>query len=308
MIAASIAPPKRILAIAVAMESFIGSVHSIGWRNVGAMPDNRPTFVPRICAKEGVDEIRALRAWLKRGLRDFGLVCVEAYQEQGGREMAINYADAEDQQSRDLFPGGVYPLKAEVILGGHGEDGTLTLASSKRSLHLALVCTVNEGEHRGRKVWDNVTVALAENNSLPPLEPGKLNKLQTAVRIGRARIKALLNSARGLDPNDKSEATEAKRAIESHDDLTGMIFWAEISEEPARDGYAARNKIERIVEPCDADYPKAAKTQPAASAAIALPPRKSPEKDMDDTIPFVLVFFIVSAVTWFVAGGSTLIT
>jgi hypothetical protein len=270
------------------------------------MENERSIFTLRVRAAEGVDEIRALRAWLKRGLRDFGLVCVEAYQQRGGREMAISYADAEDQQSRDLFPSGVYRLKAEVILGGHGADSTLTLASSKRSLHLALACTVTEGEHRGRKVWDNVTVALAENNSLPPLEPDKLNKLQTAVRIGRSKIKALLNSARGLDPNDKSEATEAKRAIESHDDLTGMIFWAEIGEEPARGGYAARNKIDRIVEPCDDDYPKTAKPQPPAAAAIALPPRKSLEEDMDDTIPFVLVF-IVSTVTWFVASSSTLI-
>jgi hypothetical protein len=266
--------------------------------------NERSIFTLRIRAEEGVDEIRALRAWLKRGLRDFGLVCVGAYQEQerGGREMPINYADAEDQRP-DLIPDGVYQFKAEVILGGHGEDGALTLASSGRSMHLALVCTVNEGDHRGRKIYDNVTLALVENNKLPKLEPKQLNNLQTAVRMGRAKIKALLNSARGLNPNDKSEATEAKRAIGSHDDLTGMIFWAEIGEEPARGGYGAKNRIERIVEPCDDDYPKAAKTQAAASPAIALPPRKSPQQDMDDAIPFVLAFFIVSAVTWLVAGA-----
>jgi hypothetical protein len=37
----------------------------------------RPVFVLRVQAAEpGVDVIRSLRAWLKRGLRDFGLRCV----------------------------------------------------------------------------------------------------------------------------------------------------------------------------------------------------------------------------------------
>jgi hypothetical protein len=246
----------------------------------------RSIFVLRVRAEEGVDEIRALRAWLKRGLRDFGLICVEAYQEQerGGRKMSISYADADDQ---GLIPFSVYRLKAEVVLGGHGDDGTLTLASTGHSMHLALVCTVTDGDYRDRKIWDNITLALTAKSTLPSTGSEKLEKLKTAVRMGRARIKAILNSARGLDPNDKSAATEAKRAIETHDDLTGMIFWAEIGERPARDGYGARNRIERIVEPGDADYPKDAKTQPsAASTAIALPPRKTPQEDMDDTIPF----------------------
>lgn len=34
-------------------------------------------FTLRVRAEEGVDGIRSLRAWLKRGLRDFGLRCLE---------------------------------------------------------------------------------------------------------------------------------------------------------------------------------------------------------------------------------------
>jgi hypothetical protein len=46
---------------------------------------SRSVFVLRIRAEEGVDEIRALRVWLKRGLRDFGLVCVDVYRENNQR-------------------------------------------------------------------------------------------------------------------------------------------------------------------------------------------------------------------------------
>jgi hypothetical protein len=37
----------------------------------------RPIFVVHVRAEPGVDAVRALRAWLKRGLRDFGLKCVQ---------------------------------------------------------------------------------------------------------------------------------------------------------------------------------------------------------------------------------------
>jgi hypothetical protein len=36
----------------------------------------RPIFVVQVRAEPGVDAVRALRGWLKRGLRDFGLKCV----------------------------------------------------------------------------------------------------------------------------------------------------------------------------------------------------------------------------------------
>ena len=47
----------------------------------------RPVFALRIRAEPGIDAIRSLRIWLKRGLRDYGLRCVEIRQlnDGGGR-------------------------------------------------------------------------------------------------------------------------------------------------------------------------------------------------------------------------------
>jgi hypothetical protein len=39
--------------------------------------DERPSYLLTVRPEPGVDGIRALRAWLKRGLRDFGLRCEE---------------------------------------------------------------------------------------------------------------------------------------------------------------------------------------------------------------------------------------
>ena len=44
----------------------------------------RPVYMLQVRAKPGVDAIRALRAWLKRGLRDFGLRCLDIRENTGG--------------------------------------------------------------------------------------------------------------------------------------------------------------------------------------------------------------------------------
>jgi hypothetical protein len=48
----------------------------------------RPVFALRVCAEPGVNIIHALRHWLKRGLRDFGLRCVSIEQLTEESEMA----------------------------------------------------------------------------------------------------------------------------------------------------------------------------------------------------------------------------
>jgi hypothetical protein len=233
------------------------------------------------------------------------LICIEAYQRRGDGKMPINYADADDQRV-NIIPAGTYKLKAEVAIGNYGADNTLMLARNGRSMHVQMICTVvadvaGGEEYAGRKVWEYFTVELDETVQ-PPLPTKELGRLRRAVRIGRSKIKAIINSARGLNPDDKSEATEAKRAINTHEDLTGMIFWAELKEEPARGEYKASNKIDYIVEPGDADYPKAtaqslavapAKTTTGnggAPAKPSSPPSKttSSPKDDDfaDEIPF----------------------
>ena len=49
------------------------------------MKPSRSVFVLRVRAEEGVDEIHALRGWLKIGLRTFGLRCVEVQEDKQRR-------------------------------------------------------------------------------------------------------------------------------------------------------------------------------------------------------------------------------
>jgi hypothetical protein len=48
----------------------------------------RPVFALRVQAEPGIDAVRSLRRWLKRGLRDFGLRCVSIEQLTEESEMA----------------------------------------------------------------------------------------------------------------------------------------------------------------------------------------------------------------------------
>jgi hypothetical protein len=47
-----------------------------------AVIPNRPTYLLRLQPLKGVDGVHALRRLLKRALRDFGMKCLSAHEEQ----------------------------------------------------------------------------------------------------------------------------------------------------------------------------------------------------------------------------------
>jgi len=195
--------------------------------------------------------------------------------------MAVDLNDAETQRDRSLIPPGVYRLEITVKRGGAGEDGWLKLAKNLRSLMLNLECKVLGGEYAGKKVFDLITVEFDETDSihLSPIEPGKLDNYRTSVRMGRSRLRAIIDSAHALDPNDDSFVAKERRKLTSYGDLHGLSFYAQVEEKPARDGYGPRNVIDFVITPDLPDYPKA-----SANTAVALKP--TTDKDLNDEIPY----------------------
>jgi hypothetical protein len=72
----------------------------------------RPIFTLTVRAQPGVDGIRALRAWLKIGLRTFGLRCVEITRRKQEKEM-----DARQYASKNIKPDDVRdaPIQARIV-------------------------------------------------------------------------------------------------------------------------------------------------------------------------------------------------
>jgi hypothetical protein len=262
----------------------------------------RLIYTLRIRPEPRVDAIRSLRAWLKRGLRDFGLRCLSVCEEPQTQEtnMPLDLSNEPSQESP--LPAGVYRLRAKLMTGTAGTDFLLKRAKNGVSLMLALECTVVGGEYSGRKVWDYISCELDLSDVITPLPQEKLEKLQTSVRLGRIKLRAIIDSACELDPNDKSEAAQAKRrSFDAYTAFDGIVFYAQLEERPAANGYRAGNNVDFIIT-CDLPgYPR------GTSTALTTPPPKNLRDEMDDEVPFALAFFIISAVTWLVAGGSTLI-
>jgi len=193
--------------------------------------------------------------------------------------MAVDLNDAETQRDRSLIPPGVYCLEITVKRGGAGEDGWLKLAKNLRSLMLSLECKVVGGDYAGKKVFDLITLEFDETDSihLSPIDPGKLDNYRTSVRMGRSRLRAIVDSAHALDPKDNSFVAKEKRKLMSYGDLMGLQFYAQVEEQPAREGYGPRNVIDFIITPDLPDYPK-----PSANTAVAL--KRTAAEDLNDEI------------------------
>src|SRR5262245_55050150 len=134
----------------------------------------RPVFALRVQAEPGVPSaIRSLRGWLTRGLRDFGLRCLDIYQEPEPEKettMAINLNDAEPQRDRTLAPAGIYTLKIKAKQNADG--GWLRRAKNQRTLMLAMEYTIVGGDFSGKTILDWITVEFDETDDpdLPPIE------------------------------------------------------------------------------------------------------------------------------------------
>ena len=178
---------------------------------------------------------------------------------------------------RDLIPPGVYRLEITVKRGGAGDGGWLRLAKNQRSLMLELECKVVGGDYAGKKVWDYITVEFDETDALhlPPIDPSKLENYRTSARMGLVKLRAIIDSAFALDPNDDSFVAKEKRKLASYGDLHGLEFYAQVEERPGRDSYGPSNTIDFVITPDLPDYPHADVAQF----------KRTLEQEMNDAIP-----------------------
>ncbi|MGE3291317.1 MAG: hypothetical protein AB7O95_08045, partial [Geminicoccaceae bacterium] len=71
----------------------------------------------------------------------------------------------------------------------------------------------------------------------------------------RRTPRGMIDSALGLDPDDRSEATAAKRRLRGLADLDGITFVARISIEPSRNtAYPDQNRLEHPVLPTEPEW------------------------------------------------------
>ena len=154
-----------------------------------------------------------------------------------------NFNDVEEQMSYELIPHKTIAkvrllLKKGNYIAGEFQDGYATLSKAGTSIYLACEFVVLNGEYEHRKVWGNI--GLHSDNS------------PKFADIGRSMIKAILNSAHGLHPADKSPEAEKMRTIKSFADLHGLACLAEITINDKGD--QPRNEIKTFITPAGSIY------------------------------------------------------
>ena len=186
----------------------------------------------------------------------------------------MNFNDAEQQTGGDVIP---HKTLAKVILkirpGGHDDPakgwtgGYATRSDNTGAVFLDCEYTVIGGKYNKRKVW-----------SLIGLESVKGPKWG---EMGRSMIRAILESASGIKPNDASEAAMRARQISGLGDLNGLEFVVQIDVEKAEEGseYGDKNKINTIIPVTHKEYASLmrgeAPSKTASPAAVAAQPKAS---------------------------------
>jgi hypothetical protein len=184
--------------------------------------------------------------------------------------MTIDLNEANKQREFDLIPAdAIVPLAIKVRGGGAGPDGTLRRAKDGKSEGLDLELTVCDGEYVKRKLWVLLTLQ------------GESEGHKEAGHIAAATLRAIVESARGIKPDDQSEAAKQQRCLASYLDLDGMRFVGRVGVVPAKNGFDAKNKLASVITPDMRQWKKpdqgaapapATKTsQPSSGSAIVRP-------------------------------------
>ena len=183
--------------------------------------------------------------------------------------MAFDYSDPPPSKFEPKIPEGT---KAAVVMhikpGGVGEDGMLTRSTKGDCEMLAIVFTVADGTYKGEK-WLEWWV----------LE-GTTDGHATAGEITRRKLKAVLDSAFGLDPNDKSLEARARRTI-SLGQLEGMTFMAEIGIAKGGGDYSDKNIVAAVITKDKKDWHPVEQPPPfdgggGAPPSSSTPPQSAP--------------------------------
>jgi hypothetical protein len=175
--------------------------------------------------------------------------------------MALDFNDVGPQRSFDVIPDGTIAIvRMKIRPGNAGEGGWLRRANDGNSEGLDCEFVVLDGEFAKRKFWTLFTL------------DGVTEGQKEARRISSGRICAMLESACGIRPGDKSDAAKEARRLTSYGDLDGLIFIVRIGVEPAQNGYKAKNRLDRVITPDEKAWrPVMQDPKPAASPAAAAP-------------------------------------
>jgi hypothetical protein len=178
-----------------------------------------------------------------------------------------DFNNADPQRSFDVIPDGtIATVHMTVRPGSAGEGGWLRRSKDGESEALDCEFVVLDGPFAKRKFWSLFTV----NGTTP----GHAE----AAKISSSKLRAILESARGIKPDDKSDAAKEARRTSSYGDFNGLSFVARIGVEPPQNGYKAKNRLDRVITPDEKAWHPVRQEPAAAAPTTSAQPASSPAK------------------------------
>ena len=160
--------------------------------------------------------------------------------------MSWNDFNNADDQVFDLIPKGTLVKVCMTIKPGGFNDpskgwtgGWATQNNDTGSIYLNCEFVVLEGQYATRKIWSLIGLQSLKGSDW--------------AHMGRAMIKAILNSARGFSSKDTSPAAQKARYIEGIGELNGLEFIARVDIETTDKG-DEKNVIKTIITPDHKEY------------------------------------------------------
>jgi hypothetical protein len=148
----------------------------------------------------------------------------------------IDFNNAQQQQQgTNLIPENTI-AKARLTLkpGNDSSDPFLTQSKGGDSCYLNCEFVILEGQYAKRKVFDRIGIKGTDR----------------WINIGKARIRAIIESAKNINPKDMSEAAMTARKINSFGELDGLEAIIKVGIEHDRNGvYQDKNKVLMVITP-----------------------------------------------------------
>ena len=180
---------------------------------------------------------------------------------------SYDFNDAETQRNFDVIPDGtIATVRTTVRPGSAGDGGWLRRSKDGGSEALDCEFVVLDGPFAKRKFWTLFTIA------------GTTSGHAEAANISAGKLRAILESARGIKPDDTSDAAKQARRIGSYGDLNGLSFIARIGVEPPQNGYKAKNRLDHVVTPDEKAWHLVTQEPVAAPSAAPAKPASTPAR------------------------------
>jgi hypothetical protein len=228
-------------------------------------PKNRTPSLPQPHDRRQHGASRPFDTALERDYRSseygvdstFTIVCRSISRREMIGQPDLDFNNADDGEF-ELIPEGIYRLRARVKSGSEGS--ALKTAKSGMQQYLELELTIESPvKFKGRKLWDRINCHYIgpEANNLPG-DQDEIERFRTSVRIGRSKLKRILESAHNIDPHDNNPEAQAKRHIANLLDFDLLSFVGKVVIEKGANGYRDKNVLQYPITNNMVEWPKVA--------------------------------------------------